>query len=96
MAHELEPLAIRQPHVRQAQVEARLLKARLGFTDRAGQCDADAHLYEGELEELADIRLIVHHQHSAFPGRRDPIRFFHAVNASSHTILKCPPGVSST
>ena len=54
---------------------------------------AEAHLEQRELEQLADVGLVVDDQHlGASRWRRAALGALHAGRASRHRILKCAPG----
>src|SRR6185312_7040710 len=106
MANEIEALAVGQAHVGETQAVARPAEALLRLGNRAGRVDAQAHLEERELEQLADVGLVVDDEH-ALPGlARGPgagaalglfrARLAHAAGAARHRMRKCAPRMSST
>src|SRR5262249_17364211 len=74
-----------------------VLQQVLRLGERADAGDAEPHLHQRELEQLADVGLVVDYQHlraALRPG--SAFGLFHDGRASRQRILKCAPGVSST
>src|SRR5687768_3492105 len=93
MPHQLETLAVAQAHVGEAQVVALGLQALLRLGDRAHAFHPEAHLGEGELEQLADIGLVVDHQNVGRARRGGtPFDSFHVDFAWRQRMRKCAPG----
>src|SRR5205807_2326726 len=96
MAHQLEPLAVREPHVSEAEVVAIALQPLLRLGDRAHALHAEPHLDQRQLEQLANVGLVVDDQDIGAARRGAPFGALHAARASLITILKCAPGMSLT
>ena len=78
VAHQVEALAVGQAHVGEAQVEASLAAgARFASATEPARSTAEAHPDERELEQLADVGLVVDDQHGCF-ARRATLRPLHA------------------
>ena len=63
VAHQLEAVAVRQPHVGEAEVEALALEKAGRLGDRSGALDPEAHADQGQLQQLADVGFVVDHEH---------------------------------
>src|SRR2546421_1827886 len=96
MAHELEPLAVGEAHVGEAKGVTLALQPLLRLGDAADGTHIEPHAHEGQLEELADIGLVVHHQHLGGGALRRAVAAPHAARASRQRMRKCAPGPSST
>jgi hypothetical protein len=94
--HEIEALAIGEPHVGEAQVEALLLQALLRLGDRGRRGHGEPHLDQRELEQLADIGLVVDHQHLRAALRRASFGALHDPGALRATTRKCAPAPAWT
>ena len=57
--HQVQPRAVGQAHVGQAQVERIALQQRLGFAEVASAESVEFHPSQGDLQEFADIRFVV-------------------------------------
>lgn len=57
--HQVQPRAVGQAHVGQAQVERIALQQRLGFAEVASTEGVEFHPSQGDFQEFADIRLVV-------------------------------------
>src|SRR5271156_835796 len=64
--HEIETIAVREPHVGQAQIERLSLEQSLRRSDRAGNARSEVHPLQGDRQELANIRLVVDDQYGRF------------------------------
>src|SRR5688500_14223359 len=91
MAHQVQAFAVGEPHVGEAQVVALGLEPLLGLGDRAHARHAQPHLHQRELEQLADVGLVVDHQHLGAGGRRAPLRPAAHARASRARMRKCAP-----
>src|SRR2546428_297234 len=93
VAHQLEALAVGQAHVGEAQVVALVLEPLLGLGDGAGARHAQAHLDQRQLEQLADVGLVIDDQDLRPARRHASLGALHAWRA---TMRKCAPALSST
>src|SRR3569832_2173997 len=59
---ELDAVAVGQAHIGEAEIEVRLRQALARGGERVGGGSVDAHAAEGDLEQFADIGLVVHHE----------------------------------
>src|SRR5207244_12936955 len=89
VAHQVEAFAVGEPHVGQAKVVALLLQALLRLGDGADRRDIEPHAHQRQLEQLADIGLVVDDQDVG--GRA-----LQAARASRHRMRKCAPAESLT
>ncbi len=96
VAHQVESFAVGEAHVGQAKVVALLLQPLLGLGDGADRGDLEPHAHQRQLEQLADIGLVVDHQYVGAARSGAPLGALHAARASLITILKCAPGMSLT
>ncbi len=60
--HQIQAAAIGQAHVREAQIHGSLPQRGLGTFYVAAGARVDVHAVECDGEQLADIRLVIHHQ----------------------------------
>ena len=91
IAHQLQSVAVGQPHVGEAQVILTRLQPILGRGHRADGLDREPHADERKLQQLADVGLVVDDQHGALGrGCRAPVCY-----AACHWILKSAPGPRS-
>ena len=95
MAHELEPLAVGKPHVGEAEVEALVLQALLCLGDGADARHVEPHAHQGQLEELADVGLVIDDEHLG-GSALGAVGSSHAARASRQRMRKCAPGLSFT
>ena len=88
---ELEPVAVRQPHVGQAEVERLLAERLLRARDVEARARRDVHALEGDRQELADVGFVVDdkgdgfHKDSSFGCQR-----FGSANTMRNALP--PPG----
>ena len=88
--HQLHAVAVRQPHVGKTQIIPLGLQQLLGGPHRPGGFDRQAHADKRQLEQLADVRLVVDDQHRPLDGARPPLRAPVRYGAC-HRILKSAP-----
>ncbi len=88
--HQFHPVAVGQPHVGQTEVIPSGLQQLLGGRHGPGAFDRQAHADERQLEQLADVRLVVYDQHGTLDGIRPPFRAPVRYGAC-HRILKSAP-----
>ena len=62
VANEIDAVAVGQPHIRETEIERQFLGGRVGVTQVGHRGGGHVHAFQGDLDELADIGLIVHHQ----------------------------------
>jgi len=96
MAHELEAVAVGKPHVGEAQVVAFGFQLLLRLRDAAHALHVEPHAHERELEELANVGLVVDHEHLGGGTLGAALGASHAARASRHRMRKCAPGPSFT
>jgi CheY-like chemotaxis protein len=96
VAHQLQPLPVREAHVGKAQVVAIRLQARLGVGHGADALHAEAHLQQRELEQLANVGLVVHNQHARARGASGATLGGLHVRAALSRTRKCAPERSFT
>ena len=85
----LETLAVRQAHVGETEVVALLLQLLLRLGDGADRCHIEPHAHQRELEQLADVGLVVDDQDVGGGS-------FQAARASRHRMRKWAPELSFT
>jgi len=94
---ELETFAVRQAHVGEAQRVGMAREQVARLREIAGAVDVQAHADQGQLEQLAQVGLVVHDQH---PGHaRSALRFAHPPSGCATAITKAvrwPPGAVDT
>jgi hypothetical protein len=95
MAYEVQSLAIAEPHVGEAKMVALALQPFLRLGDRADRIDAEAHLRQGELEQLADVGLVVDDQNLGRARCHAPFGAPHGTTCRQR-MRKCAPAVSFT
>ena len=72
-ANDFQPVAIRQSHVGQAELELAFAKAgpRLGHS--AGTGGSEPHARQRQVDQFTDIRLVIDDQHAAQLAARAPV-----------------------
>jgi hypothetical protein len=64
--HQIQSVAVRQPHVGQTQIEPLGLEQPLRGADRAGNARGEVHPLQRDGQELANIRLVIDDQYGRF------------------------------
>jgi hypothetical protein len=72
VADDLQAFAIGQAHVGQAELEIALLERRDGFADRAGTFRRQAHAGQRQVDQFADVGLVVDDEYPAQFAARAP------------------------
>jgi hypothetical protein len=96
VAYEVEAVAVAEAHVGEAKLVMLVLQPLLRLGDRADGVDAQAHLRERELEELADMRLVVDHEHARGALRDASLGAPAHLAACRQRMRKCAPAPSFT
>ena len=63
MAHQFQTFAVRQAHVRQAQLVALTGEHAARFGERSDAIGLKPHARQSQVKQLADVRLVIDHQH---------------------------------
>jgi hypothetical protein len=64
--HDVQAIAVRQPHVGEAQVEGAAAQLARGRADGVGSGHFEIHALERDAEQLADVRLVVDNERPRF------------------------------
>ena len=59
---EFEAVAVRQPHIRQAEIKLVVCELLLGRPDVGGRLGIDVHTVQSEIQELTNVRLIINYE----------------------------------
>src|SRR6185437_9525828 len=94
--NQIESIAIRQPHVREAQVETLVFQELAGGGEVGGRARLQVHAAEREAHELEQVRLVVHDQHdglltAAAADRSLAHRTSHRRGSANTTRKMLPP-----
>ncbi len=93
VAHQLQTVAVWQTHVGQAQVEALRFEQRVCLGHARRGCHRQSHAQQRQLEQFADVGLVIDHQ-----NRRGRLvaPAFGALHAGRppHRMRKSPPPAS--
>src|SRR5262249_30135372 len=96
VTHQLAGLAVGQPHVGEAELKATVLQPLLRLGDGRHARHPEAHLEQRQLEQLADVGLVVDHQRLVVARLLASLDPGHGLAGLLATTRKCAPETSRT
>ena len=82
---EVQAVAVRQPHVGEAQVEGAGAQLARGRADGVGRGHVEVHALERDAEQLADVGLVVDDERARF-GHKDLRQRCGSANTTRNTL----------